>query len=82
MRHAFFFFRFPLNNLRPIAERSPHKGQIYVFVTGTRSKSGLGLANCIGCVCRGRRGETPARNVNKYGYAGKPDKILFTAEVA
>ena len=71
-------FRFPLNKLKPIAQRSPHKGQIYVFITGTNSLSGLGLANCIGCVCEK---DMPARNINKYGFKGKPDKLLFTAEV-
>ena len=33
-------YRFPLNNLKPIARDSPHKGQLYVFITGRRSRSG------------------------------------------
>ena len=71
-------YRFPLNNLKPIARDSPHKGQLYVFITGRRSRSGLGLANCIGCVCKGDR---PARSITKYGTSGKANKLLFTAEV-
>ena len=76
--NVFMLFRFPLNNLKPIARDSPHKGQLYVFITGRRSRSGLGLANCIGCVCKGDR---PARSITKYGTQGKSNKLLFTAEV-
>ena len=74
---TFFSQRFPLNNLKPIAQDS-HNGDIYVFITGTRSLSGLGLACCIGCICDGNR---PARSITKYGVRGKADKLLYTAEV-
>ena len=75
--------RFPLDKLKDIAQSSPHKGQIYVFITGAGNSistlTGLyGLANCIGCVCKG---DMPARNINKYGIARKSDKLLYTAEV-
>ena len=66
-----------LNEVGNYAEASPQDADLWVFLTGSKSKYGLGLAY-RGTVCNKAR--TRRVSINKYanGYSG-PD--LYTAEV-
>jgi hypothetical protein len=65
-------------DLSQIATDSPHEANLYVFLTGSDSKDGLGLAT-LDSVCNSDR--TKRVNVNKYAAGSSKGGDAYTAEV-
>ena len=68
----------PEYDLSKIAIDSPHDANIYVFITGRRSLSGLGLAT-LDSVCDNQRRRRV--NINKYSPGSQKGGDAYTAEV-
>ena len=66
-------------DLSKIATDSQHDANLYVFMTGTKSVSGLGLAN-LDSVCNSDRKYRV--NVNKYAAGSQKGGDAYTAEVS
>ena len=66
-------------DLAPIARKSEHDAQLYVFMTGAKSRSGNGLA-WVGTVCS--RSRNKRVNLNKYASSRSKTSIIYTAEVS
>ena len=61
-----------------IAVNSPHEANLYVFISGSKSIDGLGLAN-LDAVCNS--GRSLRVNVNKYATGSQKGGDAYTAEV-
>ena len=68
----------PEYDLSKIATDSTHDANLYVFITGRGSKSGLGLAT-LDSVCNNKRKKRV--NINKYSPGSQKGGDAYTAEV-
>ena len=68
------------NELPNIARESGRDVDVFVFLTGSRSRDGLGLAKGIGTICSADKGQRI--NINKYGGQSQfKGRDAYTAEV-
>ena len=69
------------SDLANIARESGRDADVFVFLTGSGSRDGLGLAWGIGTTCSSDKGQRI--NMNKYGPAGEfKGRDAYTAEVS